>query len=623
MKRIPRRDDALDRFRGGVNLVAAAGFLAGVVQGMSAVSANRLPDSGLPNLAVEVFVTRLDSVFLGSAVACVPAVFILYVLYRIAPGAFRLATTVLFLLAAILVVSHLGIFGGAPGSGWSLLLVLRRVFLMLLCLAAARLFLEAYPSFRLVQQFASLRILLLILFLFAAANSAAYISRTKNFPRGPNVVLVTFDSVRTDHLGYYGYSRETSPALDRLAEKAVVYMAAFTSAPASAQALASIHTGRFPQAHSVRRLWDPLGKREVTLAEILADKGYVTAGFVCLPSPRGTSGLEQGFDRFLEAPFETQETAVSEAIRWMGRQRKRPFLAWVHLSGAQMPYTPPPEDRMFSDGAYAGPYREEFHYEPTRGCRVFGHEPLSPEDSAQAVALYDGEIRRTDREIDRLLLFLERSDLLHDTLILVVGTHGECLGEHGYFFDHGGLLNDASIRVPMMLTAANLQPRRVPGLVRTVDLLPTVLDILRFPTPPGVGGRSLIGTIERPDDFPSLTVYAESEASLFPALNHDRPIGGIEGKLYAIREGEWKLVRNPRGLGASYELFDLATDPGEMTDRSSEFPDVVAGLRSALDEWRAGFPPPTDEEESRPPEWVFLANDPKSLSPSAPSGIPR
>jgi arylsulfatase A-like enzyme len=163
----------------------------------------------------------------------------------------------------------------------------------------------------------------------------------------------------------------------------------------------------------------------------------------------------------------------------------------------------------------------------------------------------------------------------------------------------------------------------VPGLVRTVDLLPTVLDILRFPTPPGVGGRSLIGTIERPDDFPSLTVYAESEASLFPALNHDRPIGGIEGKLYAIREGEWKLVRNPRGLGATYELFDLATDPGEMTDRSSEFPDVVAGLRSALDEWRAGSPPPADDEESPPPEWVFLANDPRSLSPSAPSGIPR
>lgn len=623
MKRVARRDDALDRFKGGISLVTAIGFLAGVIGGVSRITGHRLAESGLPNLAVAQFVGELNAVFFRTAAFGIPAAFLLYVLYRVAPRAFRRAATLLFLVLALLAATESRtLWGSADGSGVGTLLLVRRIFLLFACLGLARLFQETISFFRALQQLGSLRIVLLIVFLLAAANSGATINYTKNFPRGPNILLVTMSSVRPDHLGYSGYDRGTSPALDRIASKGIVFTSAYTPCPRAPQALASILTGREPRAHGVRRMWDCLPAGETTLAEVLADKGYVTAAFVGLPSPAGSSGMGQGFDRFFEGPDQDAEAVTSAAIRWIDRQEKRPFLAWVHYDGAEMPYAPPSGPGPGADLLYAGTYRSSFEYRPTRSCRVFGHEPLAAGDSARAVDFYDAEIRSVDDQIGRLIRRLEETDRIHDTLILLVGTNGESLGEHGYSFDHGDFLFDTCLHVPMILSAANLPTRVLTSQVRVIDLLPTVIDILHLPPIADANGRSLLGAVERPDEFPDLTHFAESEVSLFPDVNARRPVTGLGGKLHAVRNRGWKYVEGPRGA-ADAALYDLTADPGETTDQSSSFPEVVASLRAALEGWEASLPAPSNEEESPPPAWVFEANDAARSTPSAPFGTPR
>ncbi|MFH1279109.1 MAG: sulfatase [Candidatus Eisenbacteria bacterium] len=603
-----RKKMSADHFRSGISIVALIGFLLGIADGLSAISANGYIEKGLTNIALARFVDELNGAFFLFVAFGVPAAFCLYLLSRIAPRSFRWIASILFFVALSAAAMRMPLFAGAASEKLSLdfpffLGAGRAAIVLLACLAAARIFFEAFPLFSTLLRGFTLRLVVGILFLLAAANSAAYINYTKNFPRGANVVLVTAGSIRPDHLEAYGYLRRTSPTFDRLASEGILFTRAFTVSPREHPSLASILTGRSPSTHGVRRVWDPLPPAEVTLAEILSDKGYATGAFVGIPFPEGASGLDQGFDQFVEGQDLTAEARTREAIEWTEERKKRPFLLWVHYPEAAMPYEPPGEDRLFAEGIYRGPYGEVFDYRPTRGCRVFGHRPLGDADRAWAIALYDAEIRSVDRMIGRLVESLEASDKIHDTLILVTGTQGESLGEHGYWFDHGEFLYDPSLHVPMLVRAANLPRQIVSGQVRTIDLLPMVLDVLHLGVAPGVDGRSLMGAVERPEDFRDLPLMAESGVTLLPRQNERRPVEGLAGILTAIRKDGWKLIRTPGETGFGEELYDLEADPGEAIDRSRERPEIRREL-SAMIERRAADAPVSSEGEGPPPAWV-------------------
>lgn len=618
MIRSKRKRGSADHFRAGISIVALFGFLLGVAEGLSAISTNGYIEKGLTNIALARFVDELNGAFFLFIAFGVPAAFLLYLLYRIAPRSFRWIASILFFLAVAAAAVRTPLFAGGMTVEPALDLpffagVGRAALVLLACLAAARIFFEAFPLFAALLRGFTLRFVVVVLFLLAAANSAAYINYTKNFPRGANVVLVTVGSLRPDHLGAFGSLRRTSPAFDRLAAEGILFAQAFTVSPREQPSLASILTGRSPSSHGVRRAWDPLPPAEVTLAEILADKGYVAGAFVRFPFPAGESGLGQGFERFEEGKDLSAEARTGEAIGWTEERKKRPFFLWVHYPEASMPYDPPEEDRLFREAFYRGPYEESFDYRPTRGCRVFGHRPLGDADRIRAVDFYDSEIRSVDRMIGRLISSLEGSDKIHDTLILVVGTQGESLGEHGYWFDHGEFLYDPSLHVPLLVRAANLPRLIVNGQVRTIDLLPMVLDVLHLGAAPGVDGRSLMAAVERPGDFRDLPLVAESGETLLPRLNERRPVEGLGGVLVAVRKDGWKLIRTPGETGFAEELYDLRTDPEETIDRSGERPDVRAELAAMIDR-RAANPPVSEEREGPPPGWVrrlFDANGPR------------
>ncbi len=610
MLRSKRGQTSQDTLKRGISLIALVGLFAGTGSGLSRVNANEYLAHGLHNQALATFVEKLNATFFLIVAAGVPTALLLFLLYRLAPRSFRSVASVFALSALLLLVCQHPLFL----AGWAaetpdhttigLLGGLLRFFIILLVIGIGRFIYEIFPSPGPVIRIVPFRLILATIFLLGAANSADYINRTKNFPRGPNVILITVDAMRPDHMTAFGYPRGTTPNLDRVASRGIIFNAAFTATPRTTQALSTIHTGRYSRSTGVRTLWDNLGPQEVTFAEVLRDEGYNTGGFVSLPSPDGESGFSQGFDTFVPVNSEAG-TTIGHATTWLEGQKERPFFLWLHFSDPQMPYGKPRETRLFVDSDYDGPFEDQFEFKPTKGCVIFGLQQLDSTDARRAVDLYDNDLHYVDSSVGELIQFLERTERIHNSLIVVTATSGESLGENDYYFDHGELLYDPSLRIPIILSAANL-PRRVIGnQVRSLDLLPTLLDVLHIEKTIGIQGRSLMAIVERPEEGGDLPVFAESGESLSPLFNNRRPINGVEGKRIAYRDGAWKLIVTPDRAGELIELYDLTADPAESLNVSTEFPEKVSSLRREMTGWLEKTPAPARPDEGSIPEWVF------------------
>jgi choline-sulfatase len=365
-------------------------------------------------------------------------------------------------------------------------------------------------------------------------------------PRLPsNIVIVTLDTTRADRLSAYGYMDAVLPHLDRLAAEGVVFDQAISVAPLTLPAHASLFTGLLPPSHGVREnASPPLGDAYVTLAEILRTRGFRTAAFVGSTVLDADRGLAQGFEHYsgvaAGAPERRQRRAdevIGEATRWLEDVRGARFFLWAHLYDPHRPYDPP------------APYQSM-------------HNP------------YLGEISFADSQIGRLLQALERERLLDQTIVIVAGDHGESLGDHGER-DHGIFLYDSVLRVPFILRAPDLTPRRIGEVVRLTDVMPTVLELLGIPAPP-TDGVSLVGLMRGTEQDLDLEAYAESQ--------YPRHFGW--SPLYTVRQGRYKFIEAPRP-----ELYDLERDPFETRNIYGQHPSAVAALRrrvAALRQERAG-----------------------------------
>ena len=379
-------------------------------------------------------------------------------------------------------------------------------------------------------------------------------------PAGPplNILLVTLDTTRADHLGCYGWGRARTPELDRLAREGVRFERAFSPVPVTLPAHASLMTGRYPFAHGVRNNGNfYLADKFETLATVLKGRGYRTAAFVSSFVLDRRYGLQRGFETYddrMDAAGDNNSILNLQAERrgdhagaaldaWLtayARQASAPFFAWLHLYDPHEPYAPPP------------PFREEF-----------------------AGALYDGEIAFDDALVGKVVERLGALGLLERTLIAVIGDHGESLGDHGEE-THTMFVYDSAIRVPWILW----RPGRVPaGLVvrepvRLTDLAPTLLDLVGAPGLATPHGRSVRPLLEGRAPGAALPIYAET---LMPELYLNW------APLRAVREERWKYIEAPKP-----ELYDLATDPGERTNVYDARPQTVRGLQQALERLTGG-----------------------------------
>jgi arylsulfatase A-like enzyme len=424
--------------------------------------------------------------------------------------------------------------------------------------------------------------------------------------RRPSVVLIVLDCGRADHLSCYGYGRETTPFIDRLAAEGVRFTHMITTAPWTLPAHASLFTGLYSSTHGATDEHKRLEPGRPTLGEILGAAGYATAGFCANPWVAET-GLKRGFEYFFDhrprvrrlarAYFGAQQLGdvllsrrdsggrrTTEAFgRWLDRvPGSRPFFAFVHYNEPHLPFRPPPPyDRSFLNGTPATRVRTV-----NQDCNRYigGDVAMDAEDFQILTALYDGELRYADHLISRLVDMLARGGRRDDTVLIVTADHGENLGEHG-LMSHKFVLTDTLLRIPLVLHAPALLPRGIvsDALVQSTDILPTVTRLLDLPTPP-VEGVPLAGPqgllpIERAFTVserlrPNLGVFRER----YPRFD----VGPHDVRKRALRTRTHKYVWFSDGRE---ELYDLVADPGETRDVSDVEPELTRGLRQALEAW--------------------------------------
>ncbi len=423
-----------------------------------------------------------------------------------------------------------------------------------------------------------------------AAPAPAQMSR-------PNVLLITVDTLRADHIGPYG-GRARTPAFDRLAAEGVRFAGAYAQEPQTNPNHASLFTGQYPSTHGVRvHLHDVLPPQATTLAELLAGHGYRTGGIYSWFSLDGPlSGLDQGFQTYRNvnvragtrdvlppgaaaAAWERGEdvevfvdgranVTTGAALAWLDeavRDRSRPFFLWVHYMDPHHPYEPPPPyNELYAprcDGCVDGSLA-------TLRRLGQGWQP-SAEELDRIRAAYDGEITFTDHEIGRLLSRLDALGLAGRTLVVLTADHGEAFGEHNEWF-HGLKLYQPTIHIPLLMRLPGVFPAgaTVDAAVQTIDIMPTILDLAGIPMPAGVEGRSLRPLLyEQP---PASRVAISEVAS---------------GRYLAVTDGEWKLIRDTET--GRRMLFNVRQDPAEQRDLLVEQSAQAARLEAVLNEWIA------------------------------------
>jgi arylsulfatase A-like enzyme len=408
-------------------------------------------------------------------------------------------------------------------------------------------------------------------------------------PPRPNVLLITIDTLRADHLGCYGYSKPTSPRIDRLALEGALFTRVTTSLPRTTQSLASILTGRFPKGHGARGLFSSLSSTNLTLAEILREQGYTTGAVVSNLFLRPGRGFEQGFATYDNPPSrfdgDSAGRVTEEAIRWLRRlpSGKRWFL-WVHYLDPHWTYEPSPPYAGTFDPAYGRSftlYRDLAAGRVTKGQLIF-QDPLSPRDNEHVVALYDGEIAQVDAALGPLLDEVDTRSR-ESTVVVLTSDHGESLGEHGYHFAHGEYLYEDGLHVPLIVRLPGVIPpgARFDMLAQNVDVAPTILALSGIARMQGVDGRPLL-TLDRPPGgtVPAAiraspgrdVVFAESDFQLIhpenPRYYLRMPDGAASpaGKWSSASDGSHKVIHIPRAGGETVEFYDLQADPGETHD---------------------------------------------------------
>lgn len=391
--------------------------------------------------------------------------------------------------------------------------------------------------------------------------------RTQNSQ--PDVFLITIDTLRADHVHCYGYDRVQTPAVDALAKDGVRFTQAFTPSPITNTSHTTILTGLLPSVHGVTDFAIPLAPNHPTWAELLKRKGYHTAAFigaVILDSNTLAPGLDRGFDFFDNFPSHDKDKSrwghverrgmvvIQHAETWLGAHPTGPHFVWVHLYDPHDPYEPPPP--------YSQIYKDH---------------------------LYDGEIAYADAALGKFIDYLKLHKWYSNSLVVVVGDHGEGLGEHNEE-THGIFLYDSTLHVPLILklprageTSARLQTKEkdsgagttIQAQVRTTDILPTVLELIGAQSPERLDGKSLT---------PYLAGNVTSGRAAFGETDYPLRFGWAP--LRSVRDQDLKFIEAPRP-----EFYNLQSDKGEKKNLYEPWNPDVQKLRGMLAELRTKLPP--------------------------------
>ena len=410
-----------------------------------------------------------------------------------------------------------------------------------------------------------------------------------------NLLLITLDTTRADQLGAYGGRRVSTPNLDLLAADGTLFTQAITPVPTTLASHTTMMTGLTPREHGVARNGFALGDSLPLLAEILAASGYRTAAFISSFALDPRFGLSRGFDHYDDGydpsadglkPWRQGFETASRAATWLST-RPEPFFVWVHLFDPHHPYSPTAaHDPVPADHPGAALYAGR---QTTRHLRQNPQQPGRDELIDFLQWRYAGEIAATDAQVGLVLAALRGSGRAERTLVALLSDHGEGLSEHGEMFDHGEYLYQTTIHVPMLLHCPWRRfATRVETRVGTMDLMPTLLDLLGQQEPASQSGRSLVSM---------MTAGAVDDSARVFHLNATKPFhleAGLppehlnQRKARGVILGDWKYVFQPEGSAGERELlFHLGNDPHEMHNLITELPELAARFQTLVQEYWA------------------------------------
>lgn len=313
----------------------------------------------------------------------------------------------------------------------------------------------------------------------------------------PNIVLITVDALRADHLGAYGYAEGTSPQIDALAGESMVFTNAYCPVPKTSASFASILTGLHPFFHKTSPIKDFLDEENLTIAEFLKKNDYETAAVVENANLSKVMGFGQGFASYTEVWKHVDGKAAATpfitaaALKFLRAKHRQPFFLWVHYIDTHAPYLPP-DGFVRYDASKKGRDISKMEKKIVSGTKKEKETILGGlSDENYFKALYDGCVRYVDGEIGKVLGALQQRDA-SDTVVVLTADHGEELGEHNHFFDHGPLTFQSSTRVPLIVRVPGRRKARIDRPVSLMDIFPTVIeDILGKKVPVSIQGISL------------------------------------------------------------------------------------------------------------------------------------
>jgi len=409
------------------------------------------------------------------------------------------------------------------------------------------------------------KISLAIIALFISAAMASYIPGEFQSYLEPglknkkNVILISISTLRYDHCSIAGYHRNTTEAFDKFASENIYFTNAFATSSWSMPATGSVLTSKYPSQHGAKTISAKLKEANYTLAEVLADNQYYCAGFCCNRRLTADAGFSQGFDLYddytaeimLESlsdsnePFDisyhrTNDLINKSAIRWLNNNSQNRFFLFVHYFDNHIPYLPQrPYDKLYTKN-YKSPIDfTRVHREP-----LYSNRPAD-KDLDYLIALYDGQVKQTDDDLSELLKYLKDANLAENSVIIVMGDHGEQFYDHGRSSHHD--IYDELTHIPLAMSLPAGKSKKIDTLISTIDIMPTILDLLEIQVPTKLQGQSLLPVISGQTETLHDFIFIEYTGQ------------AIKDK-YAFRTDRIKYIFTE---GQQY-IYDLINDPAEQ-----------------------------------------------------------
>ncbi len=419
---------------------------------------------------------------------------------------------------------------------------------------------------------------LAIVLVIVLANMGVYLDKKINPPSGPNVILIILDTLRKDHLGCYGYERNTSPNIDAFAEDAVVFNNAFSAASWTLPSIAGIQTSQYPSVLGMRKGLTAINDNFITIAELFNNSNYRTKSVVSVLLLQAWLGFDQGYDEFDDENaldkirIDTHISSASitqKAISFLEQNKNQKHFLFLHFFDAHSDFLLHEKYNYYPE--YKGPYNSKGH--PQKDL-LDKFKTLSQEDIKHFVALYDSEINFIDEHLGKLFEKLKQLGLYDDSLIILTADHGEEFLERGEMIGHGITLFQEQINVPLIIKyPGNRHRGRLENYVGTIDLMPTMGTVagITIPEKYDYAGRQISFSPDRQTNGDGRAII--SEIGLFDFA-----------KLQSVTQNGWKYVYDlAKGTDM---LFDLKHDPQELQNVALNNKEKLSKLKGILSDWK-------------------------------------